>query len=220
MNKLITVSAILIFFALGCSKVTQLLPGARGGGVGSGSGGATKASSDPKQDIIDASNKFIALPYFSAKMNGTGQNELKSQVDYVAPDRYHITYLGGTGAGMEIIMVGNDMYMKTGDKWTKTPGSNASSIPNLRDSFTEEGLKSLSDVKSAGTESVDGKEANVYTYKNVTPKGQFPFESRIWVSQDTGLPMKIVVDYPNGALKQMTVVYDTVTPVTIELPVK
>jgi len=217
-NKLITVSAILIFFALGCAKITQLMPASKSGGTGSGSGG-TKASSDPRQDVIDASTKFIALPYFSAKMTSSGQNEIKTQVDYVAPDRYHIAYLGGTGGGMEMILIGNDMYMKAGGKWAKSPGANANSIPSLRDSFTEEGLKSLNDVQSAGTETIDGKEANVYTYKNVTPKGQYPFESRIWISQDSGLPMKIVVDYPSGVLKQMTVVYDTDTPVKIEPPV-
>jgi hypothetical protein len=81
-------------------------------------------------------------------------------------------------------------------------------------------LKSLSDVKYEGTDSVDGKAANVYSYKNVTPKGEYPFTSKIWIRQDKGVPVKIVVDYANGTLKQMTVNYDTETPVTIEPPIK
>jgi hypothetical protein len=148
-----------------------------------------------------------------------GQTEIKSQVDYVAPDRFHITYLGGTGAGMEMIVVGSDMFMKApgASKWSKMPG-NGSSIPNLRDSFTEEGLKTLSDVKFEGEESIDGKAAMVYSYKNVTPKGGFPFTSKTYVNKETGLPMRIKVDYENGTLKTMTVNYDTETPVTIEAP--
>ena len=217
MKKLVAVSSILIFFALGCSRIGDLVRGAQGG---NGSGpGLSSAGADPKAEVIDASTKFIALPFFTANMEGQGQTPLKSQVSYVAPDRYHIKYLGGTGAGMEMIMIGKDSYMKTGGKWSKMPGT-GTAIPTLRDSFTEEGLKSLSDVKYDGTDSVDGKTANVYSYKNVTPKGEYPFTSKIWIRQDSGVPVKIVVDYTNGTLKQMTVNYDTETPVTIEPPIK
>jgi len=216
MKTLIIVSAILIFLGLGCSKFSELVPGSKG----NSSSSSSKAGADPKQEVIDASKKFVALPHLSAKMDGMGQTEIKSQVDYVAHDRYHIMYLGGTGAGMEMIMIGDDFYMKTAGKWMKSPGANAGAIPTLRDSFTDEGLKTLSDVKYEGSDSVDGKPASLYTYKNVTPKGQYPFSSKIWIGQETGLPIKIVVDYTNGTLKQMTVNYDTETPVTIEPPIK
>ena len=52
----------------------------------------------------------------------------------------------------------------------------------------------------------------------MTPKGGYPFTSKIWVGKDSGLPMRIVVEYQNGVLKTMTVNYDTETPVTIEAP--
>lgn len=211
MKKLTLILLLLTAVSLGC-KLSGLLPG---GGGGSSSGG-----SDPKAELVEASRKFIALNAFSAKMEGVGQTEIRSQVDYVAPDRFHVTYLAGTGAGMELIMIGNQSFMKTGGKWSKMPGDSNASIPTLRDSFTEEGLKTLTDVKYEGDDTVDGKPALVYTYKNVTPKGGFPFSSKIWVGKETGLPMKIVVDYTNGVLKQMTVVYDTETPVTIEAPIR
>jgi hypothetical protein len=92
-------------------------------------------------------------------------------------------------------------------------------IPTLRDSFTEEGLKTLSDVKFDGDDTIDGKPALVYSYKNVTPVGNYPFTSKIWVGKDSGLPMKIFVEYSNGMLKEMTVNYDTESPVTIEAPI-
>ena len=111
-----------------------------------------------------------------------------------------------------------DRYMKSGGKWTKMPGDSASTTPTLRDSFTEEGLKTLTDVKFEGEDTVDGKPALAYTYKNVTPKGGFPFSSKIWIGKTSGVPMKVVVDYSNGVLKQMTVNYDTETPVTVEAP--
>ncbi len=225
MKKILLPLAILLISVLGCSKIKELVGGAKDNPNGrSPGGGSSSASStagaDPKEDIIQASKKFIALSAFSAKMEGMGQTEIKSQVDYIAPDRFHISYLGGTGAGMEIIYIGNQTYMKTGGKWTKSNGDSNSAIPTLRDSFTEEGLKSLSDTKFEGEETVDGKPALVYSFKNVTPKGDFGFNCKMWVGKQTGLPMKIYATYDNGMLKNMTVNYDTESKVTIEPPIQ
>ena len=200
---------------LGCK-----LPGSLTGGGAGGSGkGTATGGSDPKADVIDASRKFIALPFFTAKMEGVGQTEIKSEVSYAAPDKYHVKYLGGTGAGMEMIWIGKDGFMKMGDKWTKMPSA-GTSIPTLRDSFTEEGLKTLTDVKFEGEDTVGGKPAMAYSYKNVTPVGSYPFTSKIWIHKQTGAPLKLYVEYSNGALKNMTVNYDTETPVSIEAPIK
>jgi len=219
MKKLALVLLVLGFFAVGCKfgLLKDLVSGGASGSSSSSKGSAT-ASSDPKADIFAASKKFIDLPAFSAKMDGEGQTPIKSQVDYVAPDRYHVTYISGTGAGMEMIMIGNQSYMKVGGKWSKIPG-NAQAIPKLRDSFTEEGLKTLSDVKFEGDDSVDGKPALLYSYKNVTPAGSYPFTAKIWIGKDTGVPIKLYVEYPNGMLKNMTVNYSTESPAKIEAPI-
>ncbi len=213
MKKITLILVLLACAGFGCKYFESL----KGAGSGGGSG---TASSDPKADLIAASRKFMDLKSFSAKMEGFGQSEIKSQVDFIAPDRFHISYLGGTGAGMEMIMIGNQSYMKTGGTWMKMPGDSNKSIPNLRDSFTEEGLKSLSDVKFEGDDTVDGKPALVYSYSNVTPVGNYPFTSKMWVGKSSGLPIKIYVEYSNGVLKHMTINYDTESPVTIEPPVK
>ena len=214
MKRLSTAAIILALAVLGCK-----LPGSISGGGSSSSKGTESSGSDPKADVIAASKKFVDLPFFSAKMEGMGQTEIKSQVDYAAPDRYHVKYLGGTGSGMEIIYVGKDSYMKSGDKWSKMPAA-GTSIPTLRDSFTDAGLKTLSDVKFEGEDTVDGKPAMLYSYKNVTPVGAYPFTCKIWIGQKTGVPLKIYSEYSNGMLKNMTVNYDTESPVSIEAPVK
>lgn len=200
---------VLTFAAIGCK-----LPGFLSGGAG-GTGTAT-GGSDPKADVIEASRRFIALPSFTANMEGLGPTEIKTRVQYSAPDKFHITNLV---SGLEMIYIGKDLYVKSGGKWTKAPGS-GQTIPNLRDSFTEEGLKTLNDVKYEGDEDVDGATASVYSYKNVTPVGDFPFTSKIWIRNSTGIPMKVYVEYSSGPLQNMTVSYDTKSPVSIEPPMK
>lgn len=220
MKRSILILVLLGSVGLGCKFIDSLRGSGPGGGAGSGSGSSSTGGSDPKADIVAASKKFIELKSFSAKTEGMGQTEIRSQIDYVAPDRYHVMYLGGTGAGMEMIMIGNQSYMKTGSgSWSKMPGD-AKAIPTLRDSFTEEGLKTLSDVKFDGDDTVDGKPALAYSYKNVTPVGNYPFSSKMWIGKANGLPIKIYVEYTNGVLKNMTVNYDTESPVTIEPPIK
>lgn len=218
MKRLSPVLLLLIFVVVGCklpASLTDLFSG--GGKAGSSSGGTATGGADPREDVVQASKKFIDLPYFTAKMEGVGQTEIKSQVAYAAPDRFYVKYLVGTGSGMEMIWIGNEMYTNAGGKWTKMPDSKTS-IPTLRDSFTEEGLKTLTDVKFEGEESVDGKDALVYSYKNSTPAGNYPFTCKIWIGEDTGVPIKIYVEYTNGMLKHMTVNYDTEAVVTIEPP--
>ncbi len=220
MKKLSLVLFVVLFATLGC-KFLDSIKGGSGSGSGSGGGSGASSGGDPTVELKASAKKFMDLKSFSAKMEGMGQTEIKSQVDFVAPDKFHVTYLGGTGAGMELIYIGGDSYMKSSGSggWMKMQ-SDAKAIPNLRDSFTEEGLKSLTDVKFEGEETVDGKPAFVYTYKNVTPVGNYPFTSKSWISKSTGLPIKIYVEYSNGMLKNMTVNYDTESPITIEPPTK
>jgi hypothetical protein len=172
MKKLIPVILILICVVIGCKWLGSAKDGATGtNSTGASGGGRAKASSDPRADVVEASKKFLDLPYFTANMEGQGQTPIKSQVQYSAPDKFHVKYLGGTGAGMEMIWIGKDLYMNANGKWTKMPASNTS-LPTLRDSFTEEGLKTLTDVTAEGEDSIDGKPALVYGYKNVTPPGK------------------------------------------------
>ena len=217
---------VIIFVAvLGCAKFKELAGGSssnsNGGSTSGGSSsGSSTAGKDPKADIVEASKKFLTIPSYTARMQGSGsQGETKYQLEYLQPDKFHMTYQGGPGSGMEMIAIGSNMYTKMGGKWTKSPGD-AKAIGSSRDAFSEEGLKSLSDVSFDGDDTVDGKSARVYKYKNVTPVGGYGYGCKMWVSSDKGLPMKLVCDYENGVLKQMTITYDLDSPVTIEAPIQ
>lgn len=208
MRKLTLVLIVIAIVVSGCknSKVT-------------GSPEATTAPSDPKADVIQASRKFIALKSLTGKIEADATTPYKQQVEYAAPDRYHVVYRDNSGAEAETIMGGNNAWVKSGDSWKKMAGE-TNPTPTMRLPFTEEGLKSISDVKFEGEESVNGKPALVYSYKQVTVVGNFPKKQMIWVSKSSGLPMKSYVEYSSGPIKTLSTIFDTESPVTIELPSK
>jgi outer membrane lipoprotein-sorting protein len=207
MKKLTVVLILIAGVASGCNKESER--------------SARTATPDPKASVIEASRKFFALKALSANIDGVGQTSIKQHIEYAAPDRYRVDYVDGTGAAMEMIIIGDQSYLKSGDSWTKTP-TGQSSIPTLRAAFSDEALKTVSDVKFEGEQTVDGKPAFVYSYKMVTPIGNLPVALKMWVAKNSGLPMRTYVENSSGVgvVKNMTVTYDTESPVTIESPIK
>jgi len=205
--KKLTLALILIAgVAAGCNRET-------------GSPRTAEAAPDPKTSLIEACRKFYALKALSGNIDAVGETSFKQHVDYAAPDRYRVSYLDAKGAAMEMIIVGDQTYIKEGDTWKKAPAGH-NPTPTLRNSFSDEVLKSLSDVKFEGEQTLDGKPTLVYSYKLVTLVGNFPVTSKMWVAKNSGLPVKSYVENPSGVLKNTTTTYDTESPVTIEPPIK
>jgi hypothetical protein len=176
---------------------------------------SVKASSDPREDIIAASKRFTDQDSFAAKMEMSGKSNMSMDIEYVAPDRFHVT----NSASMEFIVIGKDTYQKSNGSWKKFPANFGDSISKMRDAFTEEGMKSLKDVEFAGEETLDGKNALLYKYKGQTEKDANAYTSRLWIGKDNGLPLKIEFDYSAGSLlKHMTINYNYETKVSIEPP--
>ena len=93
MKKLILILILLTCVVSGCTSTKSEEPG----GV----------RTDSKVDVIDACQKLIALKELSAMVDGEGQLAIRKDVQFVAPDRYHIKFDDGTGAHVEMISVGS-----------------------------------------------------------------------------------------------------------------
>ena len=235
MKSLFTVVVVLTLAVLGC-KMPAFLEGSNSNTPASNStttsaGGtqenpAAAPTDDARSDVIRASKKFLDLPRFSATMDGmgggpNGGTPMNVALDFQAPDRFHMKYLEPSGqVRNEMMVIGRDMYMKHGPSWQKMPGAVGESIPNMRQFFDEKGLASLKDVKYVGDDTLDGRKAYVYSYRNDVQNGQspYPFTSKIWVRSNDGLPQKIEVDYEAGELKTVTILYDYDKAVNIEPP--
>ena len=233
MKVLPLIAFIFFALALGCSRFTERFTGGGSNTATSGTSSNTQPSStsdtappsgDPRSDVVEASKRFLRIPKFRANMHGRGTTDMRIKMDYVAPNKFHIYFLDTDGqTKTETVMIGGDMYMNFNGRWQKIPGAAKNdAVPNLRDLFNEEGLKSLKDVKYEGEDNVDGQPAHLYSYRNsqTNSKTPYPFTSKIWVAKADGLPHKIEVTYEGGELKTMTIVYDFTSDITIDPPVK
>ena len=205
MKKLTLALMLIAGVATGCSKVSE-------GRSGTG-------TPDPKAIVAEASHKLYLLKALSGNIETVGETSFKQHVDYVAPDRYHYTYSDATGAATEMIIIGDQSYIKEGDAWKPTPAGQ-SAPPTLRNSYSDEVMKTLSDVHFDGEETLNGKPALVYSYHAMMLVGNFPVAEKIWIAKNSGLPLKSDIENPSGVVKHMTITFDTDSPVTIEPPIK
>jgi outer membrane lipoprotein-sorting protein len=224
MNRDLALPLILLAaVAIGCSQIRDSEPtnSANSGEVNAPANVATNAApamtrENPAADIEAMADKFLAEKTFRAKMRGTGDKEVKTDLEFVAPDRFRIK----TGPGLETIVIGKDVYLSMNGSFEKLPGAMDGSIPDLRATFNKEGRKWFSDVKYVGEESVGSKPSLVYEYKNKGEGNLGENDSKIWVGKDDGLPLKIESRYKRGNLKTMVIEYEYDPNIKIEAPVK
>ncbi len=233
-RSLTLVLMLLAALGLGCSTINKLRSGLEGKPANSADAnsnssspivdsepGSPVAGTDPKAEIIAASKKFTSLSSFKAKMTSEGESPLNLELEYQAPNRYHLKSEPVHGIEVETIMIGPDTYAKFGGKWQKMPGNAGAQIPAMKEMFTEEGIKRLTNVRFEGVEDVNGQPANKYAYDDPgqPDKGVGPFTSTIWVSKAEDIPVQVKVNYSSGKLKSATITYDTSSPVSIEKPI-
>ena len=179
---------------------------------------ATKGSgTDAKAEIIAASKKLIALKSLAATVEGEGPLGLRKDVKYEAPDRYQISFDDENGAHVEMITVGNESFIKDGEKWNKMPGEDPL-IPSFRNSFLVEVLETMTDPKFEGEESLHGKPTKVYSYRLVTKIGSFRVFRKIWVDKASGVPLQSVAEYIDSKEKNLVTIFNPDAQVAIAMP--
>ncbi|HEY0458051.1 MAG TPA: hypothetical protein VGC97_02795 [Pyrinomonadaceae bacterium] len=196
---------VLIFIALiafGCARRSQM---------------AKNDVPDPKAAVIDASHKLTELKLLTGRIDAVSETPYKQQVEFIAPDKYHVWYHDDTGGELEMITSAGKTYLRSGDTWTDLD-SETSITPTMRNSFTDDVLSSISDVQYEGDETLDDKQTRIFSYNLVTKVGNFHAKQRIWVDKDSGVPVKCFVEYSEGPIKTLTTTFDSQSPVTIEAP--
>lgn len=169
---------------------------------------------NPAADIDAMADKFLAQRSFRAKMIGTGDKEVRTDLEFASPDRFRIK----TGPGLETIVIGKDVYVSLEGSFMKLPGGMPDSVPNLREAFEKEGRKWFSDVRFVGEETVNGRPAYAYEYINKGPQSTGENNSKIWVAKDDGLPLRLESRFKSGNFKTMTIEYEYDPNIKIDVP--
>ncbi len=168
---------------------------------------------DPKNDLLGSTMRLQAHDAWSATLENNLMPEMKTELEYSKPDRYRIK-----NPVSEVIVVGSDAYVKEKGVWKKIPEDIGAQINAMKKSFNAESMKSLKDVKKAGTEKIGGKDAAIYTYSIAAGANTPPNSTKVWIAAD-GLPLKIVVETQNADAAQIvTTRYDYDKKIKIEAP--
>jgi hypothetical protein len=157
-------------------------PANNGGSSNSGGGNVSNS------EIAQLFTNFAKVKSFRINADvGGGQ---KLQMEVVEPDKAHYVITGGSTGNIELIAIGNDAYVKTGNTWIKAPGSAAGSVPKLSD-LSSQVQKASSNEKGfskGGTDTVNGKKCQIYT--DNTDGGQ--------ICVADGLPLRVVTKGGSG----------------------
>jgi len=131
---------------------------------------------------------------------------METLYEYVPPDRFHMV-----SDFAEMIVIGDDMYMKAGEEWMKMPsGGAAAAVVDI--AVTED---EILEARLEGTEDVEGVPTQKYVYTAKVGDNP-PFEVMAWIGVEDGLPRKIVTEVEGTTVTQ--ILYDFNADITIEPP--
>ena len=144
--------------------------------------------------------------------------------DYAAPDRHEFKGEGNSAKNSDIILIGQDTWVRQGDRpWKKTSFKFSALKDDLK-AWLDKINDKNSEVKLIGTESLDGTPTNVYQISynvkdeeaEMTNKGT----GKVWTGTTDGLPHKAEVEGQTEKSKsyKSTTTYDYNANIKIEQP--
>ena len=141
----------------------------------------------PRDEVHAAYTRFLAAKSFRATVTDVNKGQQLSMLEFVAPDRYHIR--NGQGQ-MEQIIIGDDAYTLIDGKRVKLPRPiKVGRIVNqYRNQQTLDELARDLEVTAHGSDTVDGKEAKVYSYTVTEPARS---DVKVWIGLASGLPLQL-----------------------------
>jgi outer membrane lipoprotein-sorting protein len=165
-------------------------------------------SGDTKNVIAKSAADLKNLKSYRVKiiMEQEGGQTMETLVECVMPDKYHMVSDFG-----DMIIIGDDLYMKAGDDWTKVPGGGAGT-EMAEVGVTEEDIL---EAQLEGSEDVDGVPCHKYVY--TTEVEGKTVEVMCWIGVEDGLPHKIVTKMESG-MTMTQIPYDFNADITIEPP--
>lgn len=234
-SRLLTITICAALLAsVGCASRTSnesgagvtSSPSSGSGAVGRG-GGVISENDKPLDAMTKAVHAQLDAKSYRAHVDMTASNGTTSKltIEYVAPDRYHMTtesQTGGRQFSVEYVIVGKDTYMKTnGGAWARFPVDMTPMLAAVRNPKMLDDLAKTADVRLVGADTLDGAPVLVYEYTMTNPAGMnLKSTAKTWVSVADGLPRKTESESEMSGVKTKSVatLTDYNTDIKIELP--
>lgn len=151
-------------------------------------GAGSVAWAGAREDVGAAMQKFASARSYHATMTTTSGQQMTTELDFVAPDRYRISMPMGTQ-----VIVGDTMYMNMQGRTMKLPMPKGT-LSQWRDPGKLRESQAQATVTALGPGLVDGKPASKYRIVSA----QSPDTHTVmWVGA-SGWPLKIDVDGKSG----------------------
>lgn len=176
-------------------------------------------TSNPKEELQNAFKNFRNVPFVTVKTDGTGE-ESATIIEQYSSVNSSYSRKTEDGEGIETIIVGSENFsrMNSSWEWKKDSGSNEPAAKTFffkYDAFADK-IPNF-EIQSGGEETVNGKAATVYNLTLAKPNPEVPSLIKIWISKDSGLPLKIFKVL--GDNNKVTDTFDFESKVNIERPV-
>lgn len=182
---------------------------------------AGPALGGPKEDIMAAHQKLVERGKFrmtSVTEGGGTTARTEAMVEW--PDRYHMkTDAGGQKSEMIILPAGT--WMKQGGSWMKFPMDMSAMIKSMTPDAMKQAYDGMSNLREIGASEINGRDATGYAYDSkVTMMGITSTSSvKLWIDDDSGLPLRQEIDGEAMGTKSTTVQdYDYETAVSVRAP--
>ena len=135
----------------------------------------------PRPALADACGTVMDAMFAQAKLPYAGSG------DMIHP--------GKAPMHTEVVVTGGKMYVQVMGRWQSMPFSAEETISTAKQKMAE----TRHVCRQAGTDAVNGEAATIYA-EHADKAGAV--ESRMWISDSRGLPLKVEVKVPSGGMTQ------------------
>lgn len=151
----------------------------------------------PREEVVASANKFMAARSYHVAMDHVGAAQrMRSQMEFVAPDRYRMTM---EGVGQQIL-IGDTLYMTMQGRTMKLPMPKGTMTQWRQPARIAENLQNMR-VTPLGTERVGTVTARKYRLDYTRPVSSMTY----WIGPD-GYPLQAVTVGDGGKGKVTTTI--------------
>jgi hypothetical protein len=179
------------------------------------SAGFSQARADARADVMAAFEAAMARQSYQAfSVSEHKGRSFESRIQVQLPGSFHIK-----SAESEVIVLPQGTWINAGGQWMKLPMDMSKMIQGVSLQAMKEGANLVQQVEKIGSESIEGCDATLYSYRTSGKVMGFDANAdvQLAICEDTGLPIRVVSS--DAKRKSRTVItYDYQTPVNIRSP--